>query len=62
MHVLAKIRLYALGEMDKTIAFIDTQEKAIPEKYWLDLPKAEKITLPNHDERSARAFNQRGLL
>ncbi|MBK9185867.1 MAG: hypothetical protein IPM78_06055 [Moraxellaceae bacterium] len=40
---ITKIRLYALGEMDKTIAFIDTQEKAIPEKYWLDLAKAEKI-------------------
>ena len=39
---IAKIRLYALGEMEKTIAFIDMQEKAIPDKYWLDLPTAEK--------------------
>ncbi|HNA19969.1 MAG TPA: DUF6091 family protein [Agitococcus sp.] len=39
---LEQIRQYALGEMDKTIAYIEKTEKAIPQQYWLDLSDAEK--------------------
>lgn len=39
---IAQIRLYALAEMDKTIAFIDKKEQEIPARYWLDLPPTEK--------------------
>lgn len=47
------IRRYALGEMDKAIAYINRREQEIPPNYWLDLSDAEQERY-NQLMRSAR--------
>ena len=38
-----KLREFVFTQIDKAYAFVDREEKGIPEKYWLDLPANEKI-------------------
>lgn len=39
---LQKIRNFAIGYLDQAYALIDSVEKDIPERYWMDLSDAEK--------------------
>jgi len=38
-----KLREFVFTQIDKAYAFVDREEKGIPERYWLDLPPNEKI-------------------
>ncbi len=38
-----KLREFVFSQIGKAYAFVDREEKGIPEKYWLDLPINEKI-------------------
>ncbi len=38
-----KLREFVFTQIDKAYAFVDREEKGIPERYWLDLPAHEKI-------------------
>lgn len=39
----AKSRVYIASQFDHAVTIVNRSEKAIPEKYWLDIPAADKV-------------------
>ncbi|PTQ90425.1 putative solute-binding protein [Agitococcus lubricus] len=58
---IAKIRVYALAEMDKAISFINKREQEIPSQYWLDLPEAEKTRYLNLMQDARQQLTKEGI-